>query len=142
MELNKLYNSMDNTIPMTITHKPGHVHRNADALSHLQEVYSKDKDGTKVRTEPKSVHLVNVLSMDPVLKNSLLKDLPNDKHLGKIYKRLLEVLESDTTPGEPRIGKFKLETSSKLLYFVPKMATVSASQKVCVLRSQRTPRYC
>ena len=105
---------------MTITHKPGHVHRNADALSRLQEVYLKDKDGTKVRTEPEPVHLVNVLSMDPALKNSLLKDLPNDKHLGKIYRRLLEVSESDATPGEPRIGKFKLETSSKLLYFCSK----------------------
>ena len=37
---------------MTIIHKPGHVHRNADALSRLQEVYSKDKDEAKVRTEP------------------------------------------------------------------------------------------
>jgi reverse transcriptase-like protein/chromodomain-containing protein len=120
---------------MTIIHKPGHVHRNADAFSRLQEVYSKDKDEAKVRTEPEPVHLVNVLSMDPALKNPLLKDLPNDKHLGKIYRRLLEMLESDTAPGEPRIGKFKLDSSSKLLYFCSK-----DGDRLCIPKSIRLRR--
>jgi hypothetical protein len=53
--------------------------------------------------------------MDPELKKSLIKVLPEDRHLDRTYKDLRQ-LRSQGEPGNPIKNSFKL--SDRLLYMV------------------------
>jgi hypothetical protein len=110
---------------MTVIHKPGRVHRNADALSRLARKRSApSSESQSPETSPPVCHLVNVLSMDPQLKRILVRNLPKDRHLGRIYRDLESMLNS---PGDPTKNGFKLDSASKLLYMVR-----GNSERLCI----------
>src|SRR5438876_11203184 len=57
---------------MEIIHRSGRMHRNVDGLSRLKQV-------------PAKTFLIDVITIEPSLKKLLVKYLPDDRHLSKIY---------------------------------------------------------
>jgi hypothetical protein len=106
---------------LKIVHRPGRVHRNADALSRLQQSRQATPKPSTSPVRPAddipTSFLVNVLSMEPGLRKSIVSALPADRHLGRIYKNLQEIAQSGD-PGNPTKNGFKLDMASGLLYIV------------------------
>jgi hypothetical protein len=117
---------------MKIVHRPGRVHRNADALSRLQQSRQTKAESTKSEHFPTSF-LVNVLSIDPTLRKSIVAALPTDRHLGRIYKNLREITQAGdaggTTDGagNPTKNGFKLDRTTGLLYMVR-----DSAERLCI----------
>src|SRR5438876_8242321 len=55
-----------------IIHQSGKTHHNTDRLSHLKQA-------------PAKTFLTDVITIEPNLKKLLIKYLPDNQHLGKIY---------------------------------------------------------
>jgi hypothetical protein len=88
---------------MKVIHRPGRVHRNADALSRLQQKRNKtnqDDQGRDRDTIP-TTFMVNVISMGPQLRKILTSALPDDRHLERIYKNLRDMADQMRERAEP-----------------------------------------
>lgn len=63
--------------------------------------------------------MVNIIAMDPGLRIQITKNLPTDRHLGRIYKDLIATRDQDDNkPGDVINNGFKLDAASGLLYLV------------------------
>lgn len=70
--------------------------------------------------------MVNVIAMDPQLRKQIISVLPEDRHLGRIYKNLRETgdkMKAELQPWNPIKNGFKLDMVTGLLYMVRENAS-------------------
>ena len=90
---------------MTIIHRAGKVHKNADGLSRLQA----------------STFTTSVLQIDDQLRKAIVSNLVKDKHLKSIYQAIkTQVKATESSKDGPKTTKeaFRYDRDTGLLYFI------------------------
>src|SRR5947207_15763972 len=91
---------------MDILNRSGKMHSNADGLSRLKQA-------------PAKTFLTDVITIEPSLKKLLIKHLPDDRHLGKIYTIIQQQIRNTSNSEEgPKttMHSFHIDNTTRLLY--------------------------